>query len=164
MLYREEQRLRNNFLWIIAAVIFLLLGFGLWANRTSGGLVTMYVTSVLIVLAIFALAASLKLVVTIQEEGIGIVLRWLQSKPVMIKWEEVGSISQEPVNPVKDFGGWGLRYNKRATGYIFKGREGIRVRLKSGREFVITTDNGTAFLDVIRSVHPELIVQATTPA
>ncbi|MCG2616044.1 hypothetical protein LZZ85_17240 [Terrimonas sp. NA20] len=158
MLYREEQRLRNNFLWIIAAVIFVLLGLGLWANKANGSLVTMYVTSILIVVAVLGLAASLKLVVTVQETGIGIVLRWLQSKPVMIKWEDIASISREQVNPVKDFGGWGLRYNKRATGYIFRGREGVRVRLKSGREFVITTDNGEALIDAVRSVHHELVM------
>ena len=158
MAYREEQRLRNKFLWIIAIIIFALLGMGLWFNKSAGNLVTMYVVTALIVVAIFAFAASLKLVVTVEDAGISVVLRWLQSKPVMIKWEDIAGVSQETVNPVKDFGGWGLRYNHRATGYIFKGREAVRVRLKSGREFVITTDNGRALIDSVSAIHPELVV------
>jgi hypothetical protein len=157
MLYREEQRLRNKSLWIIAVVIFALLGVGLWVNQANGSLITMYVISILVVAAVFGIAASLKLVVTVQDAGIGIVLRWLQSKPVMIKWEDIASVSQEAVSPVKDFGGWGLRYNRRATGYIFKGREAVRVRLKSGREFVITTDNGKELIESVSAIHPELV-------
>lgn len=60
------------------------------------------------------------------------------------------------VEPVGDFGGWGLRWRPDRFGVITRTGEAIAVRRRSGRRFVVTVDDadtGAALLHTLAGRH-----------
>ncbi len=56
-----------------------------------------------------------------------------------IRWSEVESITIRKVSPFGEFGGWGIRWNLgKKMGYVWNGKQGIELKLTSGKSVVIT--------------------------
>lgn len=56
-----------------------------------------------------------------------------------IRWSDVESVTIRKVSPFGEFGGWGYRWNLgKKIGYVWNGKQGIEVHLKSGKSVVIT--------------------------
>lgn len=66
------------------------------------------------------------------------------NKTRFIPAEDIQSITLEKINPLRDFGGWGLRYSKKyGKAYTTQGNHVIRVQLKSGKILNFTADPTT---------------------
>ena len=56
-----------------------------------------------------------------------------------IRWSEIESVTIRKVNPFGEFGGWGIRWNLgKKMGYVWNGKQGIEVKLTSGKSVVVT--------------------------
>ncbi len=65
-------------------------------------------------------------------------------KTRFIPAEDIESITLEKINPLRDFGGWGLRYSKKyGKAYTTQGNYVLRVRLKTGALLNVTADPNT---------------------
>lgn len=61
-------------------------------------------------------------------------------------------VSCEPIrfNPLKDFGGWGIRKGRGMVGLIAKGPAGIKITTQGGKTYVISTSDGPSICGLIR--------------
>jgi hypothetical protein len=65
-------------------------------------------------------------------------------------WHDIKSVTEETVNPLGDFGGWGYRFTfKGKRGIIMGNGQAVKIELKSGKLFVLTTDRKA---EMLRSV------------
>lgn len=80
----------------------------------------------------------LKLVVTIQAEGIQI--RYFPLTSRLIPYDEIEQVTARDYNPIREYGGWGVRGipgKSRKIAYNISGKEGVEITLKDQRHVMI---------------------------
>ena len=60
-------------------------------------------------------------------------------KDRVIRWEEVETSEIITFNPLRDYGGWGIRSKNGVRVYNVSGNKGLQVKLKSGKTILIGT-------------------------
>jgi hypothetical protein len=80
----------------------------------------------------------IKLTVVIHAEGIEYRFPPFHNKYKRIAWEEIASVELMKINPLKEFGGWGLRYGKLGTAYTTRGRYILHIKHKTGKSINLT--------------------------
>lgn len=91
----------------------------------------------------------------ITAEGVQIRFTPFHRKPRTFAWGDVERIIVRKVSPFGEFGGWGIRWNfSKITGYVWRGKTGIDLRMRDGRRIVITIEDIAAANGVIHAVVP----------
>lgn len=156
LIYKEEQSFRQSIIpWIMLASILLMLGvFGvgfyqqLYLGKPYGdepmsnnGLIWSSILSFVLVSVVFVFILGGNLVTEIWSDGIRYKFTPLIRKIRYISIADISSVEVAKYNPILEFGGWGLRkrFFARKTAYNIKGRIGIRVVLKNGRQVMFGT-------------------------
>jgi hypothetical protein len=134
--YTEIQKFRQPWLW---AILLLSLCVGLYRNQMG----------VWVIVVVSAFLWFLQLETVISEHGIS--YRWLpfQRRPRLIKWSEIERVTVRSYAPLAEFGGWGIRFSWRGTAQTVSGHNGVEIRKKSKRRFLLI---GTQNPDKIRQV------------
>lgn len=93
-----------------------------------------------------------KLIVQIDSEKIFIRFHPLVKREIPIS--DIASFEIKEFNPIIDFGGWGLRYSilLKTTGYIMKGKVGVHIHLKNGKNLLISSERANELYRVIKEV------------
>ena len=134
------------FLWGFIQQIILGIPFG--NNPASDwGLILFGLLPVLLLFLLF----RLRLTTIYDTEGISLSLTWLSKR--RIAWEEVGKAYIRKYNPIREYGGWGLRISIVGKGkaYTMGGRYGLQLELRNGSKVLIGTDRPEELRQVLRS-------------
>jgi len=92
---------------------------------------------------------NIKLITVIRNDGI-----YIKFIPFHIKWqffpfEKIEGAELIKYNPLKDYGGWGIRYGKKGKAYNAKGNLGIFLKFKDGKNLLIGTQKGEEFINIL---------------
>ena len=143
--YSEQQRFRQWWLWAI-----LLPGpaFLFWATAqqfflgfsTGKSLGDTYI--LLILTVIFSIGFPLFMYTTgldtqVTHRGLYVRFRPFHRKCRVFEFENILEAEALTYSPLKDFGGWGIRYGKKGKAYSVSGNEGILLKLKNGKSVLI---------------------------
>lgn len=154
ILFREEQRFSQFWIWIIilgtAALwlwqliqqIFLGIPFG--NNPAPDGVVIAMGAIPATILIIFK---TLRLETVIDQDGVHCRFKPFQRKFKVIKPGDIARWEVKKYSPVKDYGGWGIRTGSlwgKGTAYNVSGNQGIYFELKNGKKFLIGTQSPTS--------------------
>ena len=91
-----------------------------------------------------SLLYTIKLTWSLNRKGFYYRYRPIIMKTRFVPREDIESITLEKINPLRDFGGWGLRYSKKyGKAYTTQGNYVLRIRLKSGAIINVTADPNT---------------------
>lgn len=154
--FKEEQSLLKTkasllvLLPILAPVILYVLGLPINTVLTS----LMVVVIISIVSWLFL--KTIKLQLCVNETGISLRIKGLQGKAETVLWEDIQRIQKVNIQPLKEFGGWGLRYSRSRTGYIFEGETGVELFTNRKSTIVITIRDADSFFAAIASFQPNL--------
>ncbi len=141
--------------WITLPILFgtLLLSLVLGAKKTDSQgfdlksidlLNSETLPAVVIITLVLFLLYFIQLNWSINQKGFYYRYFPFVNKTRFIPAEEIQSITLEKINPIRDFGGWGLRYSKKyGKAYTTQGNHVIRVHLKSGKILNFTADPTT---------------------
>jgi len=91
----------------------------------------------------------LELRVSVNEQGIHYQFFPIHLKSHIIKYDEIENIEAITYSPIKDYGGWGIRYRFKAKAYNVKGNKGVKVNLKNGRHILIGSQKTEAFVQAL---------------
>ncbi len=136
--FREEQR----FEWYWTAIFCipaLIVGYGLyreaWLKQPfiSGALLWPAFVVTLVVAVWFL---RLKLETEARDEGLFIYFVWLWPERT-IPWDQIRGVETRSYRPIRDYGGWGVRWAARGIVYLARGRQGVRLVLASGERVLI---------------------------
>jgi hypothetical protein len=101
----------------------------------------------LVILAIVGLFIfAIKLHVTINTEGITYKYPPFHIKPKQLTWANIESAELMKINPLKEFGGWGLRYGKLGAAYTTRGRYILHILQKKGKPINLTIAQPEKFI------------------
>ena len=136
--FHEEQR----FEWFWTAIFCvpaIIVGYGLCRQFlldqpfTSGALLWPAFVVALVVAVWFM---RLKLVTEVRDEGLYICFVWLWPERT-IRWDQIRSVETRTYRPIRDFGGWGVRWAARGIVYHARGNRGVRLVLASDERVLI---------------------------
>jgi hypothetical protein len=83
-----------------------------------------------------------------------VTIRWgiFGLKVLRLKTVDITGAQTQDFAPLKDFGGYGIRYNGKVTAYYFRGSRGVKVTTNSGKQYLIGSDRAGDLLAVIKAV------------
>ncbi len=105
-----------------------------------------------IILAIVGLFIySIKLKVSIDQKGITYQYPPFRNKPTTLPWEDIQTVELLKINPLREFGGWGLRYGKLGAAYTTRGKHILHIKMRKGKPINLTIVDYTALLKFAES-------------
>jgi hypothetical protein len=150
MVFQEEQKFHQKWLWVLllamsflAVVIFgkgmiqqLILGKP-WGERpmSNGALLIAGTAVILFVLLMTYLFYSLKLITQVRDDGL-----YVQFFPFgkrKIEFDDIRSCEARTYNPIRDYGGWGIKYGKKGKAYNVSGDRGVKLEFFEGKPLLI---------------------------
>ncbi len=148
--YSEEQKVTNKWLWLLMATITVVYIYGFteqlilkqpfgqnpapdWFLAIIG----------LIPLSLLFLMSTIKFSVQINEEGINYRFYPFHLSDKKINWDDIASIYVRKYNPIREYGGWGIRTLSftRNIAYNISGNDGLQIELKNGKKILFGTQN-----------------------
>lgn len=145
VVFREVQRLRQPWVWAVAASIALatwamafyqlVLGVPVGNNPAEDWLMVVILLLVGVLFPAFIL--SVRLTVEVRREGLFLRYRPFHHRFIDLKLETVVSAQAMTYRPLRDFGGWGIRYGRGGTAYSMSGKEGVQLTYTKNRHIMI---------------------------
>lgn len=142
----EKQKFKNKTIWIIVLLLncFLLYGvikqlvykipFG--DNPAPNLLLLLFLaTSLLILLMLYLI--YLKVVINEKE----IIIQFYPFTRRVIQLKEIKNIEIVEYRPLRDYGGWGIRYGKKGRAYTIGGKLGLSISLLNNKNILVGIQN-----------------------
>jgi len=154
-LYHERLRIVPTGIMVLLIMVFMAtIAFMCWLMVSEGyeadspdGIVM--IVSIVFILALMVIIPTLSIRTTVTDEMLKVGLLWGRK----VKLTEIESVAVEDFRALKDFLGWGLRFGRKGLGYIAAGTDkGLRINLRSGKTFLISTKNYYEFESVMNMV------------
>jgi hypothetical protein len=134
--FSEEQRFDQIWLWTIMGIQLLIIMVPLALTGQSWW--TMVITFLAMILSM-VLLGSLKLNTWMDAEGVHYKMKLFHWRVRTILWDEIDQIQVRKYAPVKEYGGWGVRYGQSGRAYNVRGNYGIQIIKKDGKRVLIGT-------------------------
>lgn len=141
--FREEQRFRQVWIWVLVLGVAALQWWG-WIQQILLGQPfgdnpapdwMMWLFWILFGIGLPLFFFFLRLVVEVREDGV-----WLRFIPLTtrtIPFEEIERCEATDYQPVRKYGGWGIRGFANNRAYNVSGNQGVRLHLRNGQVVVI---------------------------
>jgi hypothetical protein len=148
--FREVQRFRQKWLWIAIVVVLLGLiisfGYGMieqlvqghpWGNRPMSDIALTIVGPLMILMGIGIswLFLRLKLLVEVREDGVHI--HFVPLARQTVQFGDILSCEVRTYRPVREYGGWGVKYGRAGKVFNVSGNRGVQLKLSSGKGLLI---------------------------
>jgi hypothetical protein len=160
----EVQQFRQKWIQIIVSVtaLGLILGFGYgmirqlafgrpWGARPMSDLALAIVGPVMIAFALCLLLLFNKMKLQTEVGNEGVLINFFPQKRQTIGYNEIIDCSTRTYRPIKEFGGWGVRYGRNGKAYTVSGTGGVQLTLKNGKGLLIGSNRPEALAEAIRS-------------
>lgn len=144
-LFREEQRFRQPWLWAFLVVLSALSFYAFFLKAclirqtglAEGPPEILYPIWILCGVGIPVLFLLATLITGVGEDGVYIKFHPFHLSFRKHTWDEIESFEAVTYNPLKDYGGWGIRYRKDGMAYNVCGNRGVILKLKDGKTIMI---------------------------
>lgn len=148
--FHEVQRFRQKWLQMILVAVSLCLvlpfGYGMieqlvlghpWGDRPMADSALAIVGPLMILLGIGIpfLFYTMRLLTEVREDGIHIHFAPLSRQTV--RFEDIVSWEVRTYRPIREYGGWGVRYGRSGKAYNVSGNRGVQLKLSSGKGLLI---------------------------
>jgi hypothetical protein len=138
---------------LVAAILAAVVLVGTLISGQAPGLRDVGVMAgVVAFVALLVQVQSLRITVRSNELIVRLFPFWTTRVPV----HEIASVEVATYQPIREFGGWGIRYSFRdsTTAYTIGGTRGVRIVTTRGRKLLVGTLDPEALAAAIDSVRP----------
>lgn len=143
--YTEQQRFRQWWLWTIVLIgPFIMLIVFLPQMITDYATEEGSNTDYWIILFVFCLGFGpvafiylMKLDTAIQKDGLYIKFKPFHRKWIIFPFETITQATAITYRPLRDYGGWGIRYGGKGKAYNVSGNKGVLLELETGKTLLI---------------------------
>ena len=148
-IYVERQKFRQWWRWVLV-LIGPISVLGILLRQTlAGGMIEGIVTnSTITVFGVFMIGLVFPLMLFIMRLDTEVNQTELRIRfsPFHRKWvtfgfDRINKVEPLTYSPLKDFGGWGIRYGKKGKAYNVSGNKGILLTFYEGKSIVIGSQN-----------------------
>ncbi|MEI7829000.1 MAG: hypothetical protein WCI31_04480 [Prolixibacteraceae bacterium] len=167
-MYKETQKFNQIWIWILLGLSGLIpifaFGFGIYKQiilgqqfgnnpMSNNGLITSFFLVLLLFGVLTYLFVVANLTTVIDSTGVSYKFFPFHLKYHKLSWNEIASYDVVTYHPIRDYGGWGIRFVKGGKAFNTSGDKGLQLYLKTGKKLLIGTQNEqelTRFLSEIK--------------
>lgn len=140
--YYEKQKFNQWWIKLSIFIPFVIVFWGVITGRTQGENGSSMLVAAVVLGFVSVLFYFTNLETRIDNEGITMRFFPFQRVYYYVRWDEIKSAHVRTYKPIREYGGWGLRYSfKNGKAYNVAGTVGLQLELKSGKKFLIGTQN-----------------------
>jgi hypothetical protein len=154
MMYKEIQKFNQPWIMVMlsASCIFMsgIFGFGIYRQMLLGQKFgnnpmsnTALIIVTILVLTLFILLLVLfgfaRLTTIIDDKGIRYRFFPFHSRFYELNWTMIERCEVISYNPLREYGGWGIRPGRGGKAYNVSGNKGLQIYLKTGKKILIGT-------------------------
>ena len=159
IVFSEEQRFRQT--WILAIIAFIaVIGWysffhqivmgGPFGNNPAPDSV------VLIILVVFGIIFPVWFIIMKLEIQVTQNALRFRMYPLHLSWREhpletIADAVAVVYRPIREYGGWGIRFGRKGMAYNVSGNEGVKITLRSGSSFLLGSLQAAELEQAIRS-------------
>jgi len=147
ILYEETQELA----WPWSAVGLWSMLVGGWSLGAARGPVAGLVGAAAFALGASALAAAFLFPLRTRVFADQIELRFGRYTRFLIPVNEIASAEPVTYHPLRDYGGWGIRFSGKGRAYSMRGNTGVQLTLTDGRRILIGSGQPAELAAAIRT-------------
>jgi hypothetical protein len=163
VIFREEQRFRRNWAYV-TLIPPLIVAYGLYRQIAKSGPLGDNPAAAMVLWSALAATGAValwffqaRLITEVRDNVLWIrLLLWPERS---IPWTEIRWVEAFTFRPIKDYGGYGVRWNERGIVYTVCGNRGARMELMSGERVLV----GSQRADELARLIAERIAQARPP-
>ena len=172
ILFEEKQSFGSISLYLSMGVIYfasiLIFGFGIykqiivgepWGDKplSDNGLILASILIIVILVASAILLFGATLVTKVFTDRLEITFWPYFKKPVVYKPSDIDLYKIRQYKPLKEYGGWGVRFGSKSTGkaYNVRGNSGLQLQFKDGKKLLIGTQRSDALLLSVKKMMGE---------
>jgi len=155
VLYEERQQFRQIWLWTIIFLVSLAaLGVSLGSGAADSGSVARD-CGLLVVVAVILLTVGLlyltSLRVTVDAQQVLVRFRPWPLGRRRIALSDIASCEPRTYHPIREYGGWGIRWSPFGSGWAYNvsGNRGVQLVLRDGKRILIGSQQADALADAI---------------
>ena len=161
VLYKETQRFKQWWLWLLLGAINVGLGVNAYShfvlNKPMGDPPISDWGVVLLLgftLTLSVLFLSFTLHTQITSEGIQIRFFPIHRRYRTYEWKEISKVYCRTYSPIREYGGWGIRYGFFGKGiaYNISGNQGLQLELNNQKKVLIGTQNPQTITQVLQPI------------
>ena len=160
--FHEQQQFRQPWVWLLLLIITVCVsgmfvhGFytqlylgQAWGDRpmSDTALLISATISILIMAGIALLFYTLKLVTIVGPEGIHI--RFFPLRRRIIPFDNIVSCKARTYKPIREYGGWGIRFSRKGRAYNVSGNRGVQLELTEAMPLLIGSQKAEQLADAI---------------
>lgn len=160
ILFKEQQRFRQWWIWLILLGINGLILFGIWqqvilgkpfGNNPASNGVMLFIAVMSLLMTVFFMSVRLETIV--DEHGVSIRFFPFHRKLHRFPWQQITKAYVRQYQPIREYGGWGLRTggSKHGKALNVSGDMGLQLELDNGERLLI----GTQKPDELRLLIPK---------
>ncbi len=156
MSFQENQKLPYRWIFILSAIVVAIVFSPLLPNFKTFGKTTITLLSlffILFFLSLFFLTLVIKINALSFNYSFSIFFFKIYEKNIL--WSNIESISIQKVTPLREFGGWGIRYSlsQKIWGIIFQGKNVVAIKEKSNSKIKISIVDDNSIRKVINNYY-----------
>jgi hypothetical protein len=156
--FQETQRFRQTWLLILMSIPVLIFIWGFIQQIILGQPFGNHPISDLALIGAllcfiffyYWFIQILRLEFIVDEFGIHYQFKGIHWKQYHLKWEEIESAQAITYKPLREYGGWGIRYGFNGKAYSVSGNKGIQVLTKGGARILFGTLRSEEFFSTLR--------------
>jgi hypothetical protein len=135
----------SRFLAIVIPIIMLVVAVTAWSEVPW-----LSILMALIGLALALIYGGFRTAVT--KEFVTVRMGMFGLRLLSLKIPDISSAEPHSFLPLKDFGGYGIRFNKEMKAYYLKGNRGVKITTRGGQKYLIGSDHPERLSAVISAV------------
>lgn len=174
MKFTETQKFSQPWILLLIGISGLLppiiFGFGIYQQIILGkpfgnnpmsdnGLIITFILTMALMIGLIALFALAQLTTIIDKQGITYRFFPFQLSFRKIEWTQIDKYEVITYNPIRDYGGWGLRYGKKGRALNVSGNKGLQLYLLNGKNILIGTKKESELTEFLLVIKPEKLHQ-----
>ena len=148
LFFKENQKFDQKWLWAILSLSAIIPVSILMNNESFKLDATNFIVISMMLLPMILIYFT-ELRVEISDEGLKYQFYPFHLRVYEIKSEEIEKYNELIYSPLKDYGGWGIRYGFSGTAYNVSGNKGVEIFLKNGTKILFGTKKPYEFFEAL---------------
>lgn len=147
MEFRESQ-LVAAWVWVLMGLVAIVSGGAIYIAEQASG--TPWIALAPTLGVILVLVALMRMTTEVDEAGLKVVFGFLPVYTRRIAFSDIGAVAAETYDPLREFGGWGIRGMGKNRALTMQGNQGVRITLKDGSRLLVGSAQAEEFARVLR--------------
>ncbi len=151
-MYTETQRFTQWWLWLILIGVWSLMVYSIITAppQTDAAVYVSFGIGILLPLLFW----QMRLITRMTEEGIYVRFIPFHFKEKFFAWETITASYVRTYSPLKEYGGWGIKYGFNGQGLVYNvaGNTGLQLQFKEGEAVLIGTQKGEEIKQVLAAL------------